>query len=144
MIYIEFLGKTNKRERHLIGHVLNWVSIRLLPRYNLYITCHIIHNLLADGDVTYTDNDLKPREFYIRIKKNLSEIDLITLILHEFVHIKQFVKKELYSVHDSNYEYNTFFNGINITNMPYLDQLHEKEAYRLQEELYREYVLSTS
>ena len=63
--------------------------------------------------------------FHIRIKKGLNTEDLLTAIFHEFVHIKQHIRKEydLFSIHDENGK------------LAYLDRPYEIEAFKMQEEL---------
>ena len=62
------------------------------------------------------------------MNKDLSKEDLLTTIFHEFVHIKQFIKKE----------YGDIF-AINNDEVAYLDRPYEIEAFKLEKELLEEY-----
>jgi hypothetical protein len=65
----------------------------------------------------------------IRVNKELSEQDLLTTIFHEFVHIKQHIKKE--------------FGGdifqISNENIAYEDRPYEIEAFELEKKILEEY-----
>ena len=62
------------------------------------------------------------------MNKELSEQDLLTTIFHEFVHIKQYIKKE----------YGDIF-AISNDKVAYEDRPYEIEAFRLEKELLEEY-----
>ena len=122
-MFIDFKN-TNKKEQKIIEDALWFVKNELLPRHKLdEIEIEMVKDFDIDADCYDTDD----RSFYIRIKKGLSVEDLQTAVFHEFVHIKQHVKKE----------YDLF--AINNDNVAYLDRPYEKEAYILQEELLNEY-----
>ena len=126
-MYIEF-EKTNKKEKDIIENALWFAKSELLPRHKLEdITIEMVKEFEIDADCYDTDD----RSFSIRIKKGLSVEDLQTAVFHEFVHIKQHVKKE----------YDLF--AINNNNIAYLDRPYEKEAFILQEELLNEYTTNT-
>ena len=126
-MYIEF-EKTNKKEKDIIENALWFAKSELLPRHKLEdITIEMVKDFDIDADCYDTDD----RSFSIRIKKGLSVEDLQTAVFHEFVHIKQHVKKE----------YDLF--AINNNNIAYLDRPYEKEAFILQEELLNEYTTNT-
>ena len=85
----------------------------------------ILQDLHADGDCYDADD----RSYIIRVNKELSEQDLLTTIFHEFVHIKQHIKKE--------------FGGdifaISNDKVAYEDRPYEIEAFRLEKKLLEEY-----
>jgi len=115
---------TNKKEQTIIEDALWFAKNRLLPRHKLEeIEIEMVKDFDIDADCYDTDD----RSFNIRIKKGLSVEDLQTAVFHEFVHIKQHVKKE----------YNLF--AINNNNVAYLDRPYEQEAFHLQEKLLEEY-----
>ena len=120
-MYIEY-EKANRNERETIHYALWFAKHELLPRHKLEdITIEMVKDLDIDADCYDTDD----RSFHIRIKKGLSGEDLLTAIFHEFVHIKQFIRKEydLFSIHDENGK------------LAYLDRPYEIEAFEIQEEL---------
>ena len=122
-MFIDFKN-TNKKERTIIENALWFAKNKLLPRHKIdEIEIEMIKNFDIDADCYDTDD----RSFNIRIKKGLSVEDLQTAVFHEFVHVKQHVKKE----------YNLF--AINKDIVAYLDRPYEQEAFILQEELLNEY-----
>ena len=122
-MFIDFKN-TNKKEKTIIEDALWFAKNKLLPIHKLdEIEIEMVKDFDIDADCYDTDD----RSFNIRIKKGLSVEDLQTAVFHEFVHIKQHVKKE----------YDLF--AINNNNIAYLDRPYEKEAFILQEELLHEY-----
>ena len=130
-MYIEFKRRTNKKLKRTIEDALWFAKSYLLPRHKID-EIHIeplkfdkygLSNL--NGDVY----DLDDRSYYIRINRQLSVDDLIKTIFHEFVHIKQHIKKE--------------FGGdvfaISNDKVAYEDRPYEVEAFRLEKELLEEY-----
>ena len=59
--------------------------------------------------------------------------DIVKTLCHEMVHIKQYLRKEL-SMNG------LIWMGKDTSNTPYMEQPAEKEAYKLQEELYQKCV----
>ena len=85
------------------------------------------------------DNLSKPREFCIELDAS-TKFDLpqiLTWMSHEFVHLKQFVRGELF-----DYEFNkTQWKSrmYNLARTEYDKQPWEREAYRLESVLYEEF-----
>ena len=80
-----------------------------------------------NGDVY----DLDDRSYYIRINRQLSVDDLIKTIFHEFVHIKQHIKKEfggdIFAVDKSS-------------KVAYEDRPYEIEAFKLERKMFDNYI----
>lgn len=145
MISVFYEGYNNQAERDIIDSASEFAASKLFPRFKVYITFRFIKDLKKkekiEGDVIFIDENYRPRDFVVRVHKGLAKDDLITLVMHEFVHIKQYLRKELYFKFDNRSRtYNTFFKGRNVNKLKYYDQPYEKEAYRLQEKLYKEYI----
>ena len=122
-MFIEF-SKTNKKQQQIIEKALWFAKSYLLPRHRIdEIEIESVKGLHAHGDCYDSDD----RSFVIRVNKELSEQDLLTTIFHEFVHIKQHIRKE----------YDLF--AINDNKAAYLERPYEIEAFRVQEELLEEY-----
>ena len=124
-MFIEFRN-TNKKQQRTIEDALWFAKLYLLPRHKIdEIEIESVKGLLADGDCY----DAEDRSFIIRVNKELSKEDLLTTIFHEFVHIKQHIKKE--------------FGGdvfaISNEEVVYEDRPYEVEAFRLEKELLEEY-----
>ena len=123
-MFIEFRN-TNKKRQRTIEDDLWFAKSYLLPRHKIdEIEIESVKGLLADGDCYDADD----RSFIIRVNKELSEQDLLTTIFHEFVHIKQYIKKE----------YGDIF-AISNDKVAYEDRPYEIEAFRLEKELLEEY-----
>jgi hypothetical protein len=106
-----------KKEKELVVKALWFAKDYLLPRHkNIEIDIEIRPNIKVDADVISGD---EYREYIMRVRKGLSEDDLLTSIFHEFVHIKQDVRKEhaLFECSD----------------VPYLKRPWEIEAFDMQE-----------
>ena len=80
------------------------------------------------------DNLNRPREFMIELDASMKHtfIDILTWLAHEMVHLKQFVRKELCDFESGRVQWKSRCYGkIRYSDMPW-----EKEAYRLENELY--------
>ena len=123
-MFIEFRN-TNKKRQRTIEDALWFAKSYLLPRHKIdEIEIESWKDLPHDGDCYDADD----RSFIIRVNKELSQQDLLTTIFHEFVHIKQYIKKE----------YGDIF-AISNDKVAYEDRPYEIEAFRLEKELLEEY-----
>ena len=124
-MFIEFRN-TNKKRQRTIEEALWFAKSYLLPRHKIdEIEIESWKNLPHDGDCYDADD----RSFIIRVNKDLSKEDLLTTIFHEFVHIKQHIKKEFGG--------DVF--GISNEEVAYMDRPYEIEAFRLEQEMLEEY-----
>lgn len=123
MIFIE---GGSKRQREVAFQAASFSWMNLMPRITNCVINIELKNLKGyDG----TCEDTNSREYLIQINKKLSLTDdFLTTIFHEMVHVKQYVRKELFS--DC-----IFYN----TREEYLNLPWEVEAYRVQEELLDEW-----
>ena len=123
-MFIEFKN-TNKKRQRTIEDALWFAKSYLLPRHKIdEIEIESVKGLQAHGDCYDSDD----RSFVIRVNKELSEQDLLTTIFHEFVHIKQYIKKE----------YGDIF-AISNDKVAYEDRPYEIEAFKLEKKLLEEY-----
>ena len=95
----------------------------LKKKEGAYGYCHIVDDSLA-----------KPREFMIELDASMRyKFDqILTWLAHEMVHLKQFVRGELCDYETGRVQWKSRTFG----RVHYDDQPWEKEAYRLEEELY--------
>ena len=124
-MFIEFRN-TNKKRQRTIEDALWFAKSYLLPRHKIdEIEIESVKGLLAHGDCYDADD----RSFIIRVNKELSKEELLTTIFHEFVHIKQHIKKE--------------FGGdvfeLSNQEVAYEDRPYEIEAFELEKKLLEEY-----
>lgn len=119
-----------RRQRNVAENVACFCWLELMPRIRKCVVNIEIQKLEGyEGWCLDTDE----REYKIAINRKLDWSNFIKTICHEMVHVKQFVRKELYSecnFYDSYEEY---------LNVPW-----EKEAYRMQEELYKKWLIGTT
>jgi len=89
----------------------------------------------AYGFCHITDDSLcRPREFMIELDASMkySFDQILTWLAHEMVHLKQFVRGELCDYETGRVQWKSRSFG----KVHYNDQPWEKEAYRLEDELY--------
>ena len=155
MIISQYEGRTNKEERQVIDALFSFVSKKYFPRHKVHITFKFMEALEKnegiEGDIDWEETDKeefedypistarRPRVFTIRIQKGYDFNTFLTLIAHELVHVKQYVLGQLSNVYVTS-EYRTVFNGKDVTNVDYLKQPHEKEAFSLQEKLVNQFL----
>ena len=104
-------------------YVLVKLTKDLKKKEEAYGLCHIIDDSLS-----------RPREFMIELDASMkySFVDILTWLAHEIVHLKQFVRGELWDYESGRVQWKSRSFG----RVHYDDQPWEKEAYRLEGELY--------
>ena len=116
----------NKTQRKVAETTTHQMIAELLPRFRtLDIEVKLKKFTKSDEDAIgwclMEDNN---RTFVIEINKDIGVTELVTTICHEMVHVKQYVRKELFS------EVNFYSNREEYLKLPW-----EIEAYKLQEVL---------
>lgn len=117
-----FVEGGSRRQREFAFEAASFAWLQLMPRIKKCTINIELKNLKGyDG----TCLDVENRDYIIEVDKRLSLGDnFLTTIFHEMVHVKQYVRKELYS------ECNFYKTREEYLNLPW-----EVEAYRVQEEL---------
>ena len=86
---VEFEGKFSKKKEDLICNVIAFGASKLFPlKDDVFINIQAIRKQGVCGDCMYEDDS----DFTIRLNKSLSLSDLITTVLHELVHVSQYLK----------------------------------------------------
>lgn len=85
---VEFESKFAKKKEDLICDVIAFGANELFPKEDVYINILAIRKQGVCGDCMYEDDN----EFSIRLSKSLSPSDLVTTVLHELVHVSQYLK----------------------------------------------------
>ena len=112
---IEFENVNRKTLQDFICDVLYFGKEHLFPRHkHVFINIERIRNQGVNGDCMYEDD----RDFTIRFDGSLSPIEIAKTLLHELVHVKQYLRKEEMD-----------------TSLPYMERPYEIEAYKLEEQL---------
>ena len=131
----------NKFQKQLVFGPVQFCMHRLLPNVRkLDINVHI-RNFKEDSNIGYCTDDSSdatdfvgksPRRFQIEISKDLNLTDFIKCVLHEFVHLKQFVLREMVELDRQRTRWKS---KVIPDTTKYYDQPWEKEAYRLESQL---------
>ena len=145
MNLIDVTGGT-KKQRQLAYEVAEFCIEKLMPRHR---TLDIIIKLNRCGDtgaMGYCCVGDHNREFIIEIDNRIYKNDIrefITSLCHEMVHVWQWVTGILEDrVYPKSLGYRTLWKGKDYTKTPYSRQPWERQAYRMQEKLFKKYLTS--
>lgn len=112
---VEFQTKFAKSKEDLICKAIAFGSSKLFPdKDDIYINISATTIKGVCGDCMFEDDD----EFTIRLNRSLSLSDLVTTVMHELVHVSQYLK-----------------NLIMDTESDYENRWQEIEAYTLEKQL---------
>ena len=112
---VEFEGKFSKDRVNTICDAIAYGQTKLFPHESdVFINIEAIKKQGVCGDCMFEDDN----EFTIRLNKSLSLSDLITTVLHELVHVKQYLEGMVMD-----------------TESAYEDRWQEIEAHALEKEL---------
>ena len=120
-----FVNGGSRKQRDVAYDVASFCYNELIPRIR---KCDIEINIKKMKGYEGTCIDTDDREYEIEVNKDQSLENLCVTICHEMVHVKQYVRKELYS--DVN-----FYK----TREEYLNLPWEVEAYEKQEILFKKW-----
>jgi len=137
MIYCTVNGGTLE-ERKLTQDAFFFALEELMPRKkNLDVEiCLTDMEDDAEGYHCYIDKN----EHNIEIQRGLIEEDLITLVFHEMVHVKQYERNELRDFGIRKRWKGEDHISVFSTTDEYMALPWEEEAYRLQEEMYKKWL----
>jgi hypothetical protein len=130
----------SKLERTLVKSVSNFVRKTYFPRHR---SVNINFDLTRkDIDYAYHAScySWSPRRFHIVVHDIINIKDFIQVLIHEMVHVKQYVLGELNDkpVGDS---FKIYWKKEDHTDTPYYKQPWEIEAYQLQKDLYVKFLM---
>jgi len=113
---IEFENRFSKAKEELIANAIAFAQSKLFPNEDdVYINIEAIRRKGLCGDCLFEDDN----EFTIRLNSSLSLKDLTITVLHELVHVKQYLECMVMD-----------------TESPYEERWQEIEAHTLEGELY--------
>jgi len=120
--------------------VLEFFMTKYLPKHHIYI--EVLHRGLrreqSYGYCSVTGDVYRPREFLIEIDPKL-DLELYTkTILHELVHLRQWVRGLLKERRGK-----MFYKDRTFDDLEYWDYPHEIEAHYLEEIYYLDYLKET-
>ena len=124
---IEIVG--GKKSQRIVAYkVVDFMIKKLMPRVKtLDITVELKNIPIRDNAWGLVEIQDSNREFIIELEKSLCLYDFVTYLIHEMIHVKQYVRKELTEKGSTVY-----WNGENCSKISYSKQPWEVEAYRLQ------------
>ena len=124
----------------LCEDIASWFINIYVPRHKFVV--RFVHKGLkreqSFGFCDFVDQAYRPRVFVIEVQSNLSKEFYIKTLLHEFVHLKQWLQGTLRMKSGKMY-----FDGESVEKYEYMDQPHEVEAYGAEERLAREFLCDT-
>jgi hypothetical protein len=137
--FIEISGYGYRKR--ICTDVTTWFLNQFLPRHKIYV--EIVHRGLKREKVygwcDYTGESYRPREFLIELDTYMNEELYIKTLLHELVHLQQWVTGSLRAKRGKRY-----YGSVNVEELDYEDQPHEIEAREQEVILYQEYLKETS
>ena len=127
-----------KKQRQVVEDVVKWsikkLNLHRIRTLNLTFSIKSLKSLY--GQLEQLDD--KRREFSVVLDKNVDTKDLIRTVIHEMVHIKQYIRKEMDSEivgSRMRWKSKTYPYDIKDDDMPW-----EKEANRLETKYGNEYL----
>jgi len=134
MIVIEFETKCAKYRKRAIKDAILFASNQLMSRIRkpVYINIRAIRKLAEKQGVYGDCMDEGDREFTIRIDVSLPFDEMITTILHEMVHVWQYVSKRMVQNWSDEIR---FTKQVYSSELPYDTRPWEIEAHRLEKQL---------
>lgn len=138
MYWIDITGYGARKRR--CNDIVDWFLTKYLPRH--HITLEIVHRGLRREEVygycSVSGSIYRPREFLIEIDPKL-DLELYTkTIIHELIHVRQWVKGLLKERRGKVY-----YKNINCEDLEYSDYPHEIVAHALEQMYYEDYLTET-
>ena len=138
MLYLDISG--HKAPRRRCEGAVSWFLHKYLPRHHIAI--EVLHRGLrreqSYGYCSVSGDIYRPREFLIEIDPKL-DLELYTkTIIHELIHLRQWVKGLLKERRGKMY-----YKNINCDDLDYWEQPHEIEAHSLEQMYYEDYLTDT-
>ena len=132
----------NKKQRRLIQSVVDFLRPMYFDKYKTLNVEFVISRTIAkdcgvDG-ICCTFGTYRPREFEVGINGKMNDDDIIKTVIHELIHVKQYVKGDL--IDRTHGKCKTLWKGKDHSKTSYSKQPWERQAYRLQESLYKKYM----
>jgi len=116
---VEFQSKCAKYRERAILDAIFLAKDELMPRVRkLFINIRPIRNLTEKKGIHGDCMDEDDREFTIRLDISLPLDDMITTVLHEMVHVKQYLYNEEMD-----------------RSLPYIERPYEIEAHAVEQQL---------
>ena len=125
----------NRFQRDIAEKVVSYMINRLMPRHYTLDILVEIQDIKSDA-VGWCMHQDRKREFQIEVDKKQSIVGFVTTLVHEMIHVKQWVRNEMddgITTGRARWKSKVIPFDTN-----YFDQPWEKEAYKLQDKYARE------
>ena len=125
-----------KAQRKLVQEAIEFSLNKLLPRTTtIDIEVHLNRHIKgAEGYCSFEDH----KSFELEMDPRMSDKDLVLTVFHEMVHVRQYFKRQLRAVNFGNSQ--KWLGKIyDEDKVDYLKLPWEKEAFKLQEVLFKQY-----
>lgn len=138
MIFVNVHGGS-KSQRRLAESAVHWYIRKFLPKVrNLDIDVQIKKlNRATNGFCTRIDQ----REYDIELHSKMSVAELAATIIHEMIHVKQYVKSEIVDMKTGSIRWKS--RPYNPDNLDYWDHPWEKEAHKYDEAYAYDFMVET-
>jgi hypothetical protein len=138
MFFIDVKDATKSQELVCVD-VISWFDERFLYEFNYDIT--VEHNELEEYAFVYVSGELEDsNEFVIEIEKSLSVEEYIKSLIHEMIHVEDYLKKNLTSGKNGT----RYWKGLYYDPNDYKNQPWEIRASSLESHLFEEYCSTLS
>lgn len=117
-------GSTTVRQK-LAKNAVNWYIDRYLPNVR---KLHIDVHMGALSEVNGSCTQLKKRKYMLEIDSRLNMDDFVTTVMHEMIHVKQYVLNEMHDMPSGSVRWKS--RPINPMNLDYWEHPWEKEAHK--------------
>ena len=124
-----------KKQRQMVEDVVSYMIQRQMPRMRT-LDIHVTIKKIDDAH-GYCHSESN-REFEIEVDKRLQKNQFISTVIHEMVHVWQYATKQL-----TQKGCNEFWRGKDYTDISYSKQPWERQAYRMEESILKEYKRDT-
>ena len=129
----------NDRVVDTIERVVSQVSDHLFEDIDhdmISVGFEIDHDMVVDGYCTQEDHD----DYTIELRSDLRGEELERTIIHELVHIWQYVRGDLIQEHIDGLGPRMIWRGEDLTSVDYDDRPWEKQAVELEEHYHKQLV----
>jgi hypothetical protein len=138
MYYLQMSGYGYRKR--ICESVTDWFMNRYMPRHT--IDLRVVHRGLKRefvyGWCDFEDDYKRPRAFLIELQTNMDLETYTKTLIHELVHVRQWVFGSLRQKRGKMY-----YESTNVEDLDYDDQPHEIEAREQEETLYITYLIET-
>lgn len=123
------------KQRKLVERLVEWCFTKLTPRHRtITVNVELTKDIDIDGECS---TGAERNEFDLVINKKLTGDDFLVTIFHEMVHVMQYAKGIMKDLNQDGTK--VYWRGYDYSNYQYRRQPWERQAYRMQEILLRDW-----